>query len=260
MWRGFWRACHCRLIRFVFFYRYFYILKCLIIEYIKDYNTLEGYIIKKEVTRKYLAPLQKINAFLYKVMSLNKKFSKIIAMLTLSVLVLPIVSVNAKASDIGWPVTNASATEEVKEVTSEVAPTEATTVSNQAVESSVSVNNGGVSAIDDSTTTLNNSAIFPEEEYGLHNRLTTGPVSQELSETDKIYSNYSDVVPVVTTDQMVEWILKKGNEIISILQIFAQPFAIIIFIVSCAVCLIGALSKGNMINDPWRTDKLDKRK
>ena len=45
---------------------------------------------------------------------------------------------------------------------------------------------------------------------------------------------------------MVEWILKKGNELIGILQILAQPFSIIIFIVSCGLCLIGTLTKGNM--------------
>ena len=172
-------------------------------------------------------------------MSLNK-FSKIIAIFLLAILLLPTVSVSA--SSVGWPV-DVGATDTTDEVTDEVAPGDAT-------ESTVTVpgdTSGSLGAIDDTTTDLNDNAIFPEDEYGLANRLTSGTTSDELSETEKIYSNYKDVVPTVTTDQMVEWILKKGNEVISILQIFAQPFAIIIFIVSCAICLIGALTKGNMM-------------
>ena len=47
--------------------------------------------------------------------------------------------------------------------------------------------------------------------------------------------------PVITTDQMVEWILRKGNELISILQVIAQPLCILVFIIGCAITLIGAL-------------------
>jgi hypothetical protein len=176
------------------------------------------------------------------VMSLNK-FSKIIAICLLAVLLLPTVSVSA--SSLGWPV-DVGATGTGEEVTGEDAPMDA-------VESTVDVltgteeQTGGLGAIDNSTSDLKDDAIFPEDEYGLANKLTAGTTSDELSSAEKIYSNYKDVVPTVTTDQMVEWILKKGNEVISILQIFAQPFAIIIFIVSCAICLIGALTKGNMM-------------
>lgn len=47
------------------------------------------------------------------------------------------------------------------------------------------------------------------------------------------------VSPVITTDQMVEWGLRKGNELISILQIFAQPLCIVVFIFGCGKTLIG---------------------
>lgn len=51
----------------------------------------------------------------------------------------------------------------------------------------------------------------------------------------------------VTTEIMVEWILRKGNELISIMQVVARPFAIIIFIFSAGLALIGAITKGDMM-------------
>ena len=168
-----------------------------------------------------------------------KKYSRLLAFILLLIMFMPYTLVNA--ASVGWPV-DVSADDSSVTVEDESVPVDA-------IEDSVSVTeDGSLSAIDDTTDSLDDSAIFPEEEYGLVNRLTSNgtTTNKELSEAEQIYSNYSDVVPVVTTDQMVEWILKKGNEIISILQIFAQPFAIIIFIVSCAICLIGTLTKGNM--------------
>lgn len=167
---------------------------------------------------------------------MSKKYSKIIVLFLAICMLLP--STVVSASSIGWPI-DVNADENSSAVSEETLPSDAQ-------EEVVDVS-GGLSATDKGTSSLTNSAVFPEEDYGLINRLTSGAnVNGELTEAEKIYSNYADVVPVVTTDQMVEWILRKGNEIISILQIFAQPFAIIIFIVSCAICLIGSLTKGNM--------------
>lgn len=168
---------------------------------------------------------------------MSKKYFKVILLLIVIFLLLP--STMVSASSIGWPI-DVNADESSSDVVEETIPSDAQ-------EEVISPTGGGLSATDEGTTTLTSSAVFPEEEYGLINRLTSGSEpSGELTEAEKIYSNYADVVPVVTTDQMVEWILRKGNEIISILQIFAQPFAIIIFIISCAICLIGSLAKGNM--------------
>ena len=151
-----------------------------------------------------------------------KKFMKIIPALFLAVLML--IPSTVYASEVGWPV-------ETSNVQAEEVPT---------------TTDSSLSAIDNSTTGMQDYTIFGEE-YDLVNRLSSGAESgSELDMSAQIYSSYSDVVPTVTTDQMVSWILKKGNELISILQIFAQPFAIIIFIFSCAICLIGSLTKGNM--------------
>lgn len=159
------------------------------------------------------------------------KLIKIIPTLILTTLLL--LPETVFASDVGWPVdtTNVQA-EETIQTTQEEVPT--------------STSNSSLSVIDDSTTGVQDYQIFGEE-YNLVNRLSSGATQgSSLDQSAQIYSNYSDVVPTVTTDQMVSWILKKGNELISILQIFAQPFAVIIFIVSCAICLIGSLTKGNM--------------
>lgn len=165
------------------------------------------------------------------------KVAKIVsALLLATALIIP--SATVFASDIGWPV-------DTQEVQADVNTGLDTTIDVQAEE--IPTSNGSVSAIDNTTTGVKDYTVFGEE-YELVNRLTYKDQSKanSLDESVRIYSNYSDVVPTVSTDQMVSWILKKGNEIISILQIFAQPFAIVIFIVSCAICLIGSLTKGNM--------------
>lgn len=49
------------------------------------------------------------------------------------------------------------------------------------------------------------------------------------------------VRPIYTTDQMVNYIMRKGNELISIFQVLAQPFCIIVFILGCGKALIEGL-------------------
>ena len=48
-------------------------------------------------------------------------------------------------------------------------------------------------------------------------------------------------LPSVTVDDMNNWTERKGFEIIGVLQKFIQPFAIIIFIFSAIITLMGAL-------------------
>lgn len=163
------------------------------------------------------------------------KIKRLLLLLSLITICVPSTLVYA-SSDIGWPVDI-----EATEIEEEQIPEPMEAIDEIVIEETESL-----SPIDNSTTGINDKAVFGEE-YDLINRLGEGSRGDSgLTEAEKIYSNYSDVVPVVTTDQMVEWILRKGNELISILQVFAQPFAIIIFIISAAICLIGSLAKGNM--------------
>lgn len=63
----------------------------------------------------------------------------------------------------------------------------------------------------------------------------------------KILAGYEDVMPNVTTDDLLQWATTKGNEIIYLLQVFCQPFAIIIFIVAAFMTLIGSIGKGDLV-------------
>jgi hypothetical protein len=49
--------------------------------------------------------------------------------------------------------------------------------------------------------------------------------------------------PVYTTVQITDYILGKGYELISILQVLAQPLCVIVFIIGCGKALIEAFNK-----------------
>lgn len=66
-------------------------------------------------------------------------------------------------------------------------------------------------------------------------------------EATKIHDGYIDVMPVVTTDDILQWAVTKGNEIIYLLQVICQPFAIIIFIIAAFITLVGAIGKGDLV-------------
>ena len=54
--------------------------------------------------------------------------------------------------------------------------------------------------------------------------------------------------PIITTDQIVDYGLRKGNELISILQTLAQPLCIIFFIIGCGCMLVGTITKSSLIS------------
>ena len=56
-----------------------------------------------------------------------------------------------------------------------------------------------------------------------------------------------ELVPNTSTDDILNWATTKGNEIIYVLQIFCQPFAIIIFIIAAFMTLIGCIGKSDMV-------------
>ena len=55
-------------------------------------------------------------------------------------------------------------------------------------------------------------------------------------------------LPSVTVDDMNNWTERKGFEIIGVLQKFIQPFAIIIFIFSAIITLMGALGNAKQVS------------
>jgi hypothetical protein len=58
---------------------------------------------------------------------------------------------------------------------------------------------------------------------------------------DEIY------LPETSMDEILNWATTKGNEVIYLLQIFCQPFAIIIFIIAAFMTLIGCIGKSDMV-------------
>ena len=65
--------------------------------------------------------------------------------------------------------------------------------------------------------------------------------------TDTGIEDVGSALPVTTTDDILNWATTKGNEIIYMLQIFCQPFAILIFIIAAFMTLIGCIGKGDMV-------------
>ena len=65
--------------------------------------------------------------------------------------------------------------------------------------------------------------------------------------TDIGIEDVGSALPVTTTDDILNWATTKGNEIIYMLQIFCQPFAILIFIVAAFMTLIGCIGKGDLV-------------
>lgn len=55
-----------------------------------------------------------------------------------------------------------------------------------------------------------------------------------------MYGN--QVTPIVTTTQMTDWVLRKGNELICIFQELAFPFCAITFIIATFITLFGCLT------------------
>ena len=65
-------------------------------------------------------------------------------------------------------------------------------------------------------------------------------------ESQRVYAGYRDVIPMVETDDILQWILEKGYQIIHLLQVVVQPFSIIIFIVGAFLALIGSIGRGDL--------------
>lgn len=78
--------------------------------------------------------------------------------------------------------------------------------------------------------------------------------STALTESEKVYNMYAPsqevldgLTPEVSIDDASAWTERKGFEIIGFFQKFAQPFSIIIFMLSAFVVLVGAFGNGQLV-------------
>ena len=91
--------------------------------------------------------------------------------------------------------------------------------------------------------------VAPDEEFAHHDGDTQEEYASYVDDDEgrRIQAGYADVMPNVTTDDLLQWATTKGNEIIYLLQVFCQPFAIIIFIIAAFLTLIGSIGKGDLV-------------
>ena len=68
-----------------------------------------------------------------------------------------------------------------------------------------------------------------------------------ITDAEAVHDAYIDVMPVVSTNDILKWATTKGNEVIYFLQIIVQPFTIIIFIIAAFITLIGSIGRGDMV-------------
>lgn len=88
---------------------------------------------------------------------------------------------------------------------------------------------------------------LPEGAIESENVLVDGAVINTITFSTtgqrNVYQYGITVAPIITTEQMVDWSLKKSNELIAILQELAFPFCVITFILATFITLIGCLAK-----------------
>lgn len=90
-----------------------------------------------------------------------------------------------------------------------------------------------------------NADGLPEGAIQSENVLVQGAIQNTITYANgKTYSVMygNQVTPIITTVQMTDWVLRKSNELISILQELAFPFCVITFIIATAITLLGCLT------------------
>ena len=100
------------------------------------------------------------------------------------------------------------------------------------------------------TPNLINKTVHAEDNISnltSQNELTsTGQIKSTITYANgKHYQQIYGIAaaPLTTTEEMTDWILRKGNEMIAILQTLAEPVCLVFFIIGCFLCLIGTLTK-----------------
>ena len=141
------------------------------------------------------------------------------------------------AEETGWPT---DPTKQTQAVTSQEPIV-------QQKESSNVIHNGSLKPIQVSDI---NSTLIPIDQEVSGTKSTTINSNQRIyngsSESKRIASAYTNDIPEVSIDDAIDWANRKGFEVIHFLQAVVQPFAIIIFIISSFITLIGSIGRGDL--------------
>jgi hypothetical protein len=105
------------------------------------------------------------------------------------------------------------------------------------------------SSRDEISATDGGSILSPTEGYSSSEPTVSGrdAVKGNIDQANQVYAGYVDVMPKVSTNDLINWTLTKGNEIIYYLQICVQPFTTIFFIINALMCLVGSIGRGDMV-------------
>lgn len=149
----------------------------------------------------------------------SKRFS---AILTLVIIMLSVFAIPSFANGDVWPT--------MPDIDI------STTTSNESSDilSPVATTGGTLSPTD---TPGSNPSTLPDNDI----------LAGDIDDARNVYNAYVDVMPVVSTNDILKWATTKGNEVIYFLQIIVQPFTIIIFIIAAFITLIGSIGRGDMV-------------
>jgi len=77
--------------------------------------------------------------------------------------------------------------------------------------------------------------------YAIEDREITSLNTNKNQIFNEVEDERDPGLPEVTIDDAVNWVERKGSEIVMFLQKFAQPFTIIMFIINAIFALVGIL-------------------
>lgn len=110
---------------------------------------------------------------------------------------------------------------------------------------------GSDNVVDEIGPTVDKQEVIDNKTWGesdisatINTNTTLDAAGDALS--SNIYAQYSDTLPDVSIDDLVEWSNRKGFEIIKFLQTFIQPFAIIVFMISAIMVLVGSIGNSQI--------------
>lgn len=129
----------------------------------------------------------------------------------------------------GWP-------EDPSKITIDTTNDDDVTIEFKSLNNPIDIERSEITRIDDNVSDIDNKPIFDPE----------SKIIDDSDEARRIYASYSDTIPNVTIDDGINWVNRKGFEIIRFLQVIVQPLTIIVFIISALYMLFGSIGRGDL--------------
>lgn len=104
---------------------------------------------------------------------------------------------------------------------------------------------GSVSFAQSTEQTFNTQTLNGQGYVDSNVQMSNDPQASMTDEEAKAISRAG--IPSVSADQASAFFEKKGFDIVGVLQTIAQPFSVIVFIISALMALVGAFGNGNLV-------------